>query len=242
MSHWATRGVGLFRSRDLNAPSPPLYLARPNPAFSVSRQIESSGHLQSDAIELMFRGNLTRHFVGMAQYTLGRVWTDVPGNYASGTRTIGINSFPANNYDLSGEWARADYDQRHRLNVLGSVRLSSSLNLGAGFAASSGMPYSMTTGRDDNRDGLANDRPAGIPRNSLQGPGFAELDLRCSYDWRLQKTKKDGAKLTLALDAFNVPNRVNYVTYTGNLSSPFFGHAVAAKPPRRLQISTRFTF
>ena len=242
VSHWATRGVGLFRSRDLNAPPPPLYLARPNPAFSVLRQIESSGHLQSDALEVMFRGSLTRHFTGMAQYTLGRVWTDVAGNYAAGTRTIGINSFPANNYDLSGEWARADYDQRHRLNVLGTVRPTSSLNLGVGFAASSGMPYTMTTGRDDNRDGLANDRPAGMSRNSLQGPGFAELDLRCSYDWRLQKTKKDGAKLTFALDAFNVTNRVNYVTYTGNLSSPFFGQAVAAKPPRRLQLSTRFTF
>ena len=57
LSHWATRGVGLFRSRDLNAPPPPLYRARPNPAFSVVRQIESSGHLQSDALELMFRGS-----------------------------------------------------------------------------------------------------------------------------------------------------------------------------------------
>jgi hypothetical protein len=190
----------------------------------------------------MFRGNLTRHFTGMAQYTLGRTWTDVPGNYAAGTRTIGINSFPANNYDLSGEWARADYDQRHRLNVLGAFRLPSSLNLGVGFVASSGMPYTMTTGRDDNRDGLANDRPAGISRNSLQGPGFAEVDLRCSYDWHLQKTKKEGPRLTFALDAFNVTNRVNYVTYSGNLSSPFFGQAVAAKPPRRLQISTRFIF
>ena len=122
VSHWATRGVGLFRSRDLNAPPPPLYVARPNPAFSVSRQIESSGHLQSDALELMFRGNLTRHFTGMAQYTLGRTWTDVAGNYAAGTRSTGINSFPANNYDLSGEWARADYDQRHRLNVLGAMQ------------------------------------------------------------------------------------------------------------------------
>jgi hypothetical protein len=49
-----------------------LYLARPNPAFSVVRQIESSGHLQSDALEVMFRGSLTRYFSGMAQYTLER--------------------------------------------------------------------------------------------------------------------------------------------------------------------------
>ena len=46
----------------------------------------------------------------------------------------------------------------------------------------------------------------------------------------------------MALDAFNVTNRVNYVSYSGNLFSPFFGKAVAAKPPRRLQLSTRFTF
>jgi hypothetical protein len=242
ISHWATRGVGMFRSRDLNSPPPPLYLERPNPAFSVLRQIESSGHLQGDALELMFRGNLTRRFTGMVQYTLSRTWTDVPGNYAGGTRSVGINSFPANNYDLSGEWARADYDQRHRLNLLGAFKLGRLLNLGVGITAGSGMPYTMTTGRDDNRDGLANDRPAGVPRNSLQGPAFVELDLRWSYDWRLQKAKKDGAKMTFALDAFNVSNRVNYVTYTGNLSSPFFGQAVAAKPPRRLQLSTRFTF
>ena len=55
-------------------------------------------------------------------------------------------------------------------------------------------------------------------------PAFVELDLRWSYDWRFQKAKKDGgAKMIFALDSFNVANRVNYVTYTGNLSSPFFG-------------------
>jgi len=197
VSHWATRGVGLFRSRDLNAPPPPDYLARPDPAISVERQIESSGHLQSDALEVMFRGSLTRYFTGMAQYTLGRTWTDVPGNYAAGTRSTGINSFPSNNYDLSSEWARADYDQRHRLNLLAAVRPVRLLNLGVGLTVNSGTPYSMTTGRDDNHDGLANDRPAGVPRNSLEGPGYSALDLRWSYDWRLQKTKKDGAKLTL---------------------------------------------
>ena len=116
------------------------------------------------------------------------------------------------------------------------------LNFGVGLSVTSGMPYSLTSGRDDNRDGLANDRPAGLPRNSVGGPGYAALDLRWSYDWRLQKAKKDGAKLTLAVDAFNVTNRVNYAGYTGNLSSPFFGHAVAAKPSRRLQLSARFAF
>jgi hypothetical protein len=32
------------------------------------------------------------------------------------------------------------------------------------------------------------------------------------------------------------------VTYVGALSSPLFGRAVAAHPPRRLQVGARFQF
>src|SRR5207302_5882197 len=99
--------VGTFRSRDINAPLPPLYGGRPNSNNSVVREIESSGRLESHSLEVAVRGNLTRFFSGLMQYTLGRAYND----------TSGINSFPANNYDLSGEWGRADFDQRHRFNL-----------------------------------------------------------------------------------------------------------------------------
>jgi len=35
---------------------------------------------------------------------------------------------------------------------------------------------------------------------------------------------------------------VNYVAFIGNLSSPFFGEAVAAQPPRRIQLSAELHF
>jgi hypothetical protein len=44
------------------------------------------------------------------------------------------------------------------------------------------------------------------------------------------------------MDAFDVTNRVNYTTYVGNLSSPFFGQAVSARPTRRLQLSLKCSF
>jgi hypothetical protein len=101
----------------------------------------------------------------------------------------------------------------------------------------------MTTGRDDNHDGLANDRPAGVPRNSLQGPGYAGVDVRWSRDFYFERKKKDkGPTATFGLDAFNVLNHINYTGYVGNLSSPFFGKPVAALPTRRLQASLRFRF
>lgn len=243
VSSTGLRGTHLFRSRDVNAPPPPLYLARPNPAFSVYRQIESAGDLESRSLEIGLRGNVTRYFTGMIQYTLGRSYNNVGGTTSGGSRTSGINSFPANNYDLSGEWSRADFDQRHRFILLGTIDPGRYFKLGVAFTAYTGQPYNEITGRDDNRDGLANDRPAGVRRNSLQGPGYADFDLRWSRDFFLASAKRDkGPMVTLGVDAFNILNRVNYVSFIGDFSSPFFGKPVAAQPSRRLQVSFRFRF
>src|SRR6266700_8394325 len=76
-------------------------------------------------------------------------------------------------------------------------------NLGVALQAESGRPYSMTTGRDDNHDGLALDRPSGFRRNSLEGPGYLGLDLRWAKDFVLDASKKEKSpKITAALDAF----------------------------------------
>jgi hypothetical protein len=228
-----TRGIKLFRSRNINAPPPPLYLQPMDPTIGVLRQVESSAHSQAHALELILRGKLARFFTGTVQYTLGRAYNN----------TGGINSLPANNYDLSGEWSRADFDERHRINVLGSIKAGNWLNLGLTLALTSGRPYSLTTGRDDNHDSIANDRPTGVRRNSLQGPDAAILDVRWSKEFRLKETKKEeGPAITIGVDAFNVLNRTNYVGFVGNLSSPFFGLPVAARPARRIQLTFGFTF
>lgn len=242
INYYGTRGVSLFRSRDVNAPPPPFYTSRPDPSISVYRQIESSAAMMAHAMEIAFRGNLTRYFSGMIQYTLSRTYNNTGGNPAAGARSS-LNSFPANSYDLSGEWARADFDQRHRFNLIGTINPGRYFKLGLAAALYSGAPYSITTGRDDNHDSFANDRPAGVPRNSRQGPGFIGLDARWSKDFYLSPLRKDkGPMFTLGLDAFNFLNHVNYAGYVGVLTSPFFGAPVSALPVRRLQASVRFRF
>ena len=249
LAYTGIRGVHQFRSRDLNAPPPPLYSARPDPNLSVLRQIESAGDMQSHSLEIGLRGNLTRYFTGLFQYTLGHTYNNAPGTPATpggpapgGNRTIGIDSFPANNYDLSGEWSRADFDQRHRFNLLGTITPGRYFKLGVAVSLYSGQPYNEITGRDDNHDGLANDRPPGVRRNSLQGPGYANLDVRWSRDFFLGVKKDKGPTVTLGFDAFNALNHVNYVTYVGDLSSPFFGKPIAAVAQRKTQLSLRFRF
>src|SRR3989442_6655836 len=116
----------------------------------------------------------------MAQYTLGSAYND----------SNGIGSFPANNYDLSGEWSRAESDQRHRFNLLGSVKAGRLFNLGLALQAESGRPYSMITGRDDNHDGLALDRPNGARGNTLEGPGYVGLEMGWPKNFALVAPKK----------------------------------------------------
>ncbi len=231
-----TRGIKLFRSRDINAPLP-RSLQRPDPTIGVLREIESAGHAQTHALELVLRGKISHFFNGTVQYTLARAYNN----------TSGINSRPANNYDLTSEWARADFDERHRFNVLGTINVGDWFDLGVTVTITSGRPYSLTTGRDDNHDTIANDRPTGVSRNSLPGPGAATLDLRWSKEFFFKAPKKgakkdEGPAVTVGLSVFNVLNRVNYTGYVGNLSSPFFGLPVAAQPARRVQLTFGINF
>jgi hypothetical protein len=96
---------------------------------------------------------------------------------------------------------------------------------------------------DPYHTGMANARPPGVSRNSLVGPGYADLDLRWSRDFNLNQSKKDkGPVVTAGFDVFNVANRVNFAAFVGDMSSPFFGRAVATLPARRLQLSARLKF
>ena len=231
LMYTAARGFHLFRSRDINAPLPPLYRARPNSAYGVIRQVESTGRQDSDSLTVTLRGRVTRWFNGQMQYTLSRVYND----------TNGIASFPANDYDLSGEWARADFDRRHRFLVLGRVSVVKAIDLGVGLTLNSGGPFTETLGGDVYNNGRGRARPLGVGRNTLEGGGFATLDLRASREVRFG-TGKDARTMTFGLDAFNLLDRVNYGTYVGTVSSPLFGLPVSARPPRQLQISARLKF
>jgi hypothetical protein len=46
----------------------------------------------------------------------------------------------------------------------------------------------------------------------------------------------------MAVDAFNVTNRTNYMSYVGNVQSAFFGQPTAANPARRIQFTVRLKF
>jgi Carboxypeptidase regulatory-like domain/TonB dependent receptor len=227
-----TTGIGLFRSRDVNAPPPPFYQRRPDLNLGVVRQIESEGRQIGNALELTLNGKASRWFSGIAQYTFSHTNND----------TGGITWFPANQYSLAGEYSRADFDQRHRLNLLGTINEDHWLNLGIAAKLYSGMPYTETSGNDTFNTGILNARPAGVNRNTLKSGGNVQLDLRWSHDLLPHKASDKMPAFSLAVDAFNITNRTNYTSYVGNVQSSFFGQPTAAMPARRLQFTGRIKF
>jgi hypothetical protein len=228
-----TRGVQQFRSRDANAPLPPSFASRPDPAVNVLRYIESAGGLEGNSLEISLRGDIAPRVSGMTQYVFGRTTTD----------TGGVNWFPASSFAPAGEWGRADTDRRHQFNFLGTVSAHRWLNFGVSASVLTGPPFNITTGRDDNQDGMAVDRPPGATRNTGKGPSTIGLDLRWYREFRFTPSRKEKSpSITVSADAFNLLNRANYQNYIGALTSPFFGRAVATLPARRMQVGIRFQF
>ena len=194
--------------------------------------MQSDGYLKGNALELTFRGKLNKYFSGQVQYSFSR--TD--------NNTSGITFFPADSYNAAADWGRADNDRLHKFDLLASTQAVKYFTLGVALSLYSGKPVNITTGGDDNHDGILIDRPAGTARNTMPGPGTISLDLNLSHDFPLSKAKKEAKVLSLSLNSFNVLNHPNYVTYIGAMSSPLFGNPVAAQPPRRMQLDVQFKF
>ena len=227
-----SRGIDLFRSIDANAPLPPAYAGRPNANIGQERTIHSQGYQKSNALELTFRGRPSKYFNGQVQYTLNKTYNN----------TSGVTYFPGNSYDPAADWARADTDRKHKFDLLGSAQPTKFFTLGVALSLYSGKPVNVTTGSDNNGDGITNDRPVGLPRNTLHGPGFINLDVNVAHDFVLFKARKEAPKLSVSLSSFNVLNHTNDLTYVGVITSPFFGSAVQAQPPRRIQLGLQYTF
>ncbi len=230
-NYQGSRGIDLFRSVDTNAPLPPTFIGALKAGLGQVRQIQSEGYLKANSLEITFRGEPSRFFTGQAQYLLSKAYNN----------TSGVRYFPADSYAPNAEWSRSDNDARQKFNLLGTVHANGWFDLGIAFSTHSELPFDVTTGDDNNNDGVINDRPVGTPRNSLHGPGFVDLDLDLSREFRLNK-RTDGPVLTSSLSSFNVSNHQNDTTYIGVITSPFFDSAVAAQPSRRMQLSLRIKF
>jgi hypothetical protein len=189
------RGVHQLRNRNINAPYPgtpldpfmtpdEINLLRPlYPLVSRINQYEPTGNSLSKNLNVTVQiPSSKKHFK-----------TQVSGLFQYGLTWAADDNSVQNPYDIRSDWARND--QRQRFQSQFSVRPPWIGTFNLIISANSGRTYSITTGMDNNFDQNINDRPAGVPRNSLRAPGVYTVNL--SYNSSpLRFRKKKPAPVT----------------------------------------------
>jgi hypothetical protein len=157
-----SHGLHELRQRDINAPLPGTYKGVqgsgvfPYGDVGPIYLIESSGLYNQNQIITNVNSRLNKSVSLFGFYML---------NYAN-SNTDGVNTFPANQYDLTGEYGPAITDVRHRAFIGGSLETKWAIRLSPFITLQSGMPFDIITSQDIYGDTLFNARP-GI----ATGPG-----------------------------------------------------------------------
>lgn len=146
----------LLRSRNSNAP---VGGVRPFSGSGNIFQYESTGRFNQNQLILNLRTNLNESVSLFSNYAFGGAKSD----------TDSAGTFPANSYDLSGEYGRAGLDIRHRFVIGGNLTAPFGLSFGPFITFRSGVPFNITTGTDQNGDTLFTERPSFVTNASEPG-------------------------------------------------------------------------
>ena len=145
----------VIRARDINAPIPGTNGQRPFGNVGDIYQYESSGRFNMNQLFIGFNNRFSRTFTFFSSYVLSKSTNDTDGQ--------GGSIFPANSYDLTGEFGRAAFDVRHRFTLAGTVNLPWQMSLNPFIVATTGRPFNITIGQDLNGDRLFTERPSFAP-------------------------------------------------------------------------------
>ena len=153
VSYYNSRGVHELRTVNINAPLPGTYPGSPvypmgnaDPVYAY----ESSGLFKQSQLSTNINARLNARYSMFGYYSLGNAHSN----------TDGVGTFPANTYDLTTEWGRAQFDIRHRGVMGGNVTAPFGLRLNPFLLFASAAPFNIVSNQDVNGDTVNNDRPS----------------------------------------------------------------------------------
>jgi hypothetical protein len=231
-----SHGLHELRSRNINAPYADG--AYPYPLEGPVYEMESAGLYNQNLLLTTINSRLTPKISLLGTYSLA---------YAR-SNTDGLSTFPANQYNMAGEYGPASNDVRDRVSLGGSITSKFGLVWNPLVILQSGAPFNITTSQDIYDDtvltarpgfatnlsqpgvistsyGLLDPDPAPgekiVPRNYGRGPGLFSVNLRVSRTF----IRREHLKLTLSISARNLLNHLNPGPIIGDINSPMFGES-----------------
>jgi hypothetical protein len=258
-------GSNQFRGLNLNAP---VNGVRPDPRFANTVDVVDDASFRQHQLTTTTTWNLSDRPAppAGAPVTGPRFdWkrTTITGTYTythARSNSAGQTIVPAE--PLSQEWGPADNDG-HRAFVSLNTQALRNLSTLVSLTVSSGPVYSLLSGVDTNGDGIFNDRPPGVGRNTERMPMQAWLNANIVYSIPLTAQKATPPPVTpgtfgptvnlnalpatryrlqIGVNAQNLTNRSNYIGYSGVLLSPFFEKPTAVLNPRKIDLTIGLSF
>jgi hypothetical protein len=261
-------GDNLLTGTNLN---PPDGGVRPDPAFKNVIETTAAGksRIQSLSTNISvslspasptsgMSGPLLSLRRGLSVYTSYYV-------YRSRNNTEGAFSVPASG-TLATEWGPSGSDVHNRVNLGIYSAFFRNLTATLSISAYSGAPYTMRLAYDANGDGLFNDRPDGVGRNTLRAPGQWNAYAYFTYTIGIGRRKVSGPGITLTSSGAggyavsstmqesrryrlrigvtidNPTNHANYTGYSGTVDSPFFMRPTSVSGVRQVYLTAGFSF
>ena len=229
------RAIRPTRTRDINAPLPETGI-RPNPLEGQVLQYQSSGLSTYHHLRASMRQRFSI-FVVTASYWYMHGQSDQEDRRGRGGVWV-----PVDSYDLRKEWGNTE-DPRHTFNASVNARLPLDVYLTTVIEAQSGRFYTIRTGKDDNGDGVSNDRPPGVVKNSEVGPNYFDVGFNFSRAFELNTAAgSTGPQLNVFANLSNAFNVQHPGLPSGVVTSPFFMRSFNATSPRTIEVGMRFQF
>jgi len=274
LSH--TRDINLFPAEPVSGRfvdnTPVTYLrhpgtsgpARPNPAFGRISLFDSGADATYHGGFVQLTKRYSRNFQMLTSYTWSKVIDTVPTQVAVVVGTDDAQGVQ-NTLQPNADRGPGDANVKHRFvfSTVWDLPYGRSLSNPALRAVlrdyqfslissvSSGRWFSATVASDPNNNGQTpTDRSPGVGRNTIEGPGFAAVDVRFSRDISL---RREGLKLHLIFEAFNLTNRSNFSNFNrGQYNFTAFSGVFTPRTdyllmtgsadPRILQLAAKISF
>lgn len=223
---------------------------RPNKTYDQINMYTNDGRSLYKALVLSLNGNIRKDDLITTSVTLANkhnISDDFSPDFPTG--------YPNDPANMEAEYGRARGTERYRIVVSGIFHLPWALTLAPIYEYGSGQPWTQRLGYDFNGDGKNSDRPAGVGRNTMDGPPFRQLSLRLTKSIPIT----GWGSLDAIAECFNVTNVTNWDVQSidgalylsgptlanpkpAYVPNPNYAHYRATLPAREIQLGLRWAF
>jgi hypothetical protein len=230
---------------------------RLNPTFDHINVFKSIGESNYNAFTLTLARRMKNGWQAQATYTGARGTDNAPltGTYIVGSGDDRVED-PSN---LDRDKGVTPFNQTHTLVVSGVIAphimgdgigamLGNNNQVGLILQANSGLPFNIRSNLDLNGDGVSNDRPLNVQRNTGRLGTLVTLDLRYS---RFVPVRAD-TRAEVFFEAKNLFNRQNIASVNRVITTDAAGNPLSAIPAtfagtagydqRLMQVGFKITF